>query len=183
MMNAAFEKAMKLAVLSGLKVALGPAFLETAYGRPERRTWTALALGEMFLDKVGIFPSRSRLPLLIPHTLAGAWVAHESMKRDGEEDPWAAVMGGVVAAGVATVAPMLRKTGYHVLGIPDPVLGIAEDYFALKLGTEAVGMTMEDVAEAARESLEDVTERVRPTIDDLRERVSQQLQSSGAGSM
>jgi hypothetical protein len=40
----------------------------------------------MALDKVGIFPSRFRPPLLIPHTLAGAWVARESLREDGIDD-------------------------------------------------------------------------------------------------
>src|SRR3954454_13966012 len=140
-----FERAMALAALSGLKIALGPAFLTTAWRRPESRSWMMAALGEMVLDKVGVFPSRSRLPLLIPHTLAGAWVAKESMEADGVNDPWAAPMGAVLAAGVATLAPMVRISANKVLGIPDAVLGVAEDYLALKLGSEAVGLRMDDV--------------------------------------
>ncbi len=171
-MNASFEKAMKLAVLSGLKVTLGPALLMTSQRRPERGTWVAAALGEMVLDKVGILPSRSRLPILIPRALSGAWVARESMRADGIDDPWAAPMGAAVAAGVATIAPMLRKTGSKVLGIPDPILGLVEDYLALRLGTDAVGMTMNEVTEVARESVEEMKEKVMPA-----------LQSVGAGSM
>lgn len=171
-MNASFEKAMKLAVLSGLKAAMGPAFLMTAQRRPERGTWVMAALGEMVLDKTGLLPSRSRLPLLIPHAMSGAWVARESMRADGVDDSWAAPMGAAVAAGVATLAPMLRISSQKLLGIPDPILGIAEDYFALKLGTEAVGLSMNEVTEIARQSVEDLTERVMPN-----------LQSVGAGSM
>jgi len=171
-MNASYEKAMKLAVLSGLKAALGPAFLMTAQRRPERGNWVMAALAEMALDKVGIMPSRSRLPLLIPHAISGAWVARESMRGDGVDDPWAAPMGAAVAAGVATFAPMLRITSRKLLGIPDPILGIAEDYLALKLGTEAVGISMGEVSEAAKQSVEDMSERVMPA-----------LQSVGAGSM
>lgn len=182
MRNTSFEKAMKLAVLSGLKASLGPAFLMASQRRPESRTWVALALGEMVLDKVGIIPSRRRLPLLIPHAISGAWVAHESMKADGIEDPWAGAMGAVVAAGVATIAPMLRVSGSTILGVPDPVLGVVEDYFALQLGSEAVGMSMDEVGQVARESIEEVSCRVRPTIDDLKDRVMH-LQSAGAGSM
>src|SRR3954454_13545193 len=131
-----FERAMALAALSGLKIALGPAFLTTAWRRPESRSWMMAALGEMVLDKVGVFPSRSRLPLLIPHALAGAWVARESMREDGVDDPWAAPMGAVVAAGVSTIAPMIRITASKVLGIPDVLLGLGEDYLALQVGTQ-----------------------------------------------
>jgi len=166
-----FERAMTLAALSGLKIALGPAFLETSRRRPSGPNWVMAALGEMVLDKVGIFPSRSRLPLLIPHTLAGAWVAHESMKADGADDPWAAPMGAVVAAGVSTIAPMLRISLHKTLGVPDALLGLAEDYLALRLGTEAMGMSMDEVTKAAKGSVEDLKEQVMPA-----------LQSAGIGS-
>jgi len=172
MMNASFEKAMKLAVLSGLKAAMGPALLMTAQRRPEREMWVAAALGEMVLDKMGILPSRSRLPLLIPHALSGAWVARESMRADGVDDPWAAPMGAAVAAGVATIAPLLRISSRKMLGIPDPILGIAEDYCALRLGADAVGMSMGEITDVARNSVEDLKGMVMPA-----------LQSVGAGSM
>ena len=171
-MTASFEKAMKLAILSGLKATLGPAFLKTAQRKPDASHWVAAAIGEMVLDKLGFVPSRRSLPVLIPHALSGAWVAMESMREDGVEDPWAAPMGAVVAAGVATIAPMLRVTGSTVLGIPDAVLGVAEDYLALKLGTETLGLTMNDVSDAAKQSVEEMKERVMPAV-----------QSIGAGSM
>jgi hypothetical protein len=162
--NKSFERAMTLAALSGLKIALGPAFLAASQRRPEARTWALAALGEMFLDKVGVFPARFRPSLLIPHTLAGAWVAHESMKADGVDDPYAAAMGAVVAAGVAAVAPMLRITGSKVLRIPDPVLGLVEDYLALRLGAEATGLSMNEIGDTARDSLEEVRDRVMPAL-------------------
>lgn len=171
-MNASFEKAMKLAVLSGLKAALGPALLTTAQRRPERGAWVTAALAEMALDKVGILPRRSWLPMLIPHAISGGWVARESMRADGVDDPWAGPMGAAVAAGVATLAPMLRASATTVLGIPDPIIGVAEDYMALKVGTEAVGLSMCEVKDAARQSVEELKEKVMPA-----------LQSVGAGSM
>jgi len=171
-MNASFEKAMKLAVLSGLKAALGPALLMTAQRRPPARHWVMGALAEMVIDKMVFVPSRSRLPLLIPHAISGGWVARESMRADGVDDPWAAPMGAAVAAGVATIAPMLRITANKVLGIPDPILGVAEDYFALKVGAEAVGVSMCELTEVAKESVEEIKDSVLPMV-----------QSVGAGSM
>jgi hypothetical protein len=158
---------MTLAALSGLKIALGPAFLTTAQRRPESRYWVLGALGEMFLDKVGVFPPRYRPSLLVPHTLAGAWVARESMREDGVDEPWAAPMGAVVAAGVAAVAPMVRIAAHKVLGIPDAMLGLAEDYLALQLGTQAMGMSMDQVTEVAREAVEEVGERVKPALESV----------------
>jgi len=171
-MNAAFEKAMKLAVISGLKATLGPAMLKTAQRRPDASHWVAAAMGEMVFDKLGFVPSRRRLPLLIPHALSGAWVASESMRDEGVDDPWAAPMGAAVAAGVATIAPMLRVSASTVLGIPDAILGLAEDYLAIKLGTETLGLSMGEVSDAAKQSVEEIKERVLPAV-----------QSVGAGSM
>ena len=54
----AFERAMVLAALSGLKIALGPALLATSRRWPSRQSWIAAAMGEMVLDKLGVFPAR-----------------------------------------------------------------------------------------------------------------------------
>jgi hypothetical protein len=159
-----FERAMTLAALSGLKIALGPAFLKTKQRSPQAKAWVMAAIGEMLLDKVGVFPARFRPALLIPHTIAGAWVAHESMKEDGVEDPSALAMGAVVAAGFACVAPMVRIAGSRVLGVPDVLLGLAEDYMALQLGSRAMGMSMEQLTDAAKDAVEGVTDQIKPAL-------------------
>jgi hypothetical protein len=147
-----FERAMALAAISGLRVAMGPAFLSASRRGPNARTWALAALGEMFLDKVGILPPRYRPALLIPHAISGAWVARESLKQEAADDPTAPVLGAVVAAGVACVAPLARITLNRGLGISDALLGVAEDYVALRLGTDATGMTMGQVSEVAQEA-------------------------------
>ncbi len=162
-----FERAMTLAALSGSKIALGPAFLESSRRRPSAKSWVAAALGEMVLDKLGVFPARFRPALLIPHTLSGAWVARESLKEDGVEDPTGALMGAVVAAGVAGVAPILRISLSRGLGIPDRLLGLVEDYLFLKLGTRAIGMEMNQLTDVAREAVEEVGDRVMPAARSL----------------
>ena len=165
--NRAFERAMALAALSGLKVALGPAMLATSRRWPSRQNWIIAALGEMVFDKLGVFPPRYRPSLLIPHSLAGAWVARESLREDGEDDPWAALTGGMVAAGVAVAAPVLRMTINKVVGIPDPVLGLAEDYMAISCGTQVLEMPMEEIKGAAREAFDDARERARPALQSM----------------
>ena len=165
--NRAFERAMALAALSGLKIALGPAFLATSRRWPSRQSWVTAALGEMVLDKLGVFPPRYRLPLLIPHSLAGAWVARESLREDGEDDPWAAVAGGAVAAGVAVAAPIARMAINKVVGIPDALLGLGEDYLALSYGSQALDVPMDEITGAAREMFDDVKERARPALESM----------------
>jgi hypothetical protein len=165
--NRAFERAMALAALTGLKVTLGPALLATSRRWPSRQNWIMAAMGEMVMDKLGILPARYRPSLLIPRGVAGAWVARESLREDGEDDPWAAVAGGMVAAGVAVAAPVVRMTINKVIGIPDPLLGLAEDYMALSCGTQVLEMPMEELTGAAREMFDDVRERARPALESM----------------
>jgi hypothetical protein len=172
MMNNAMERAMRLAAVSGMRCMMGPAMLKASQHRSGSRPWVQAALAEMVLDKLGILPSRSRLLLLLPRAAMGAWVARECLREEGVDDPWAAPMGAIVAAGTATLAPKLRMTAGRVLGIPDPIMGLAEDYLALKLGTQAVGISLDEATEVAKESLEELRHEIAPA-----------LQSIGAGSM
>ncbi len=162
-----FERAMALAALSGLKIALGPAMLANARGWPGRENWLMVAMGEMFLDKLGVFPPRYRPSLLIPHSLMGAWVAHESLREDGEDDPWAAVAGGLVAASVAVAAPVARMTIHKLIGVPDSILGLAEDYLALSYASDVMEVPMDQLTSAAREVVDDVRRRARPTFESM----------------
>lgn len=159
-----FARAMTLAAISGFKIALGPAFLAASRRSPNTSSWVMAALGEMLLDKIGIFPPRFRPSLLIPHAIAGAWVARESMRPEAIDEPMAPLAGAVVAAGVSCVAPMLRITLNKGLGVADAVLGVGEDYVALKLGTEATGLSLSQVAEIARDAIEEIRENVAPTL-------------------
>ena len=162
-----FERAMALAALCGSKIALGPAFYKTSKGAPDANHWVIAAIGEMLLDKIGVFPARFKPLLLIPHTVAGAWVARESLKDDGIDDPSSVAMAAVVAAGVAAVAPMIRITGRRILGIPDPILGLVEDYIALRLGSQALGVSMDQVKHAAHEAVEDAKGHVKPVLESV----------------
>jgi hypothetical protein len=99
-------------------------------------------------------------------------VAKTVQEEEGTDDPWIVPLGAAVAMGVAVAAPKIRKTLRLTTGVSDTALGLLEDYLALRLGTEAVGIPMDEVTEAARESVEDLRERITPV-----------LQSVGAGSM
>ena len=159
------ERALTLAAVSGLKATLGPALLETSRRSSKSNNWVLGVLGEMALDKVGLFTRRYRPMLMIPHAIAGAYAARESMRRDGVEDQSIPIMGAVVAAGVASVAPIARMALNKGLGVNDAVLGLAEDYLALKFGGEAVGLTMEEMGDAAKEALGEVRDKVAPDLE------------------
>jgi len=174
----AFERAMRLAVVSGLRSTFGVALMEAAYDRPNRKTWAMAAMGEMAVDKIPGIPSRASLPVMIPRAVAGAYVAHQVMEREGVQDQWAAPMGAAVAAGVAALAPRIRGLLSVVLGVPQPLVGLAEDYLALRIGGEALGLTMDDVKKIGEESFEDVKGYVASIATQ-----EPTPQSVGAGSM
>jgi hypothetical protein len=169
---------MKLAVVTGLRSMLGPALLARATNRPDRKNWALAAIGELAADKIPLMPGRDTLLPLIVRGVAGAWVTRNVIREEGcEDDPWAVPLGAAVAMGVAVAAPKIRRTLRWTTGIPDPVLGLVEDYLALRLGSEALCMPMEELTEAGREAFDDLTSRVQEVIPTSRP------QSVGAGSM
>jgi hypothetical protein len=87
-------------------------------------------------------------------------------------------LGAAVAMGVAVAAPKLRRTLSITTGVSDTVLGLAEDYLALRLGSDAVGLSMDDLKQLGRESVEDLKERIEPVFQSVGVG-----QSVGAGSM
>lgn len=167
-----FEKAMRLAAVSGMRAALGPALMASTQRRPEGQALALAALGEMAIDKLPFMPRSSSVLMLIPRALAGAWVVKEVMQEEGASDPWAPAVGAAVAVGVGTLAPVVRGTLRRVLGVPDSLLGLAEDYLAVRMGSEAVGLSNEELKQLAIESIEPIRDRLEPA-----------LQSIGAGSM
>ena len=174
----AFERAMRLAVVSGLRSTFGVALVEAAYQRPNRKYWALAALGEIAVDKLPFVPSRASLAGMLPRAVAGGYVAKQVMDREGVEDPWIAPMGAAVAAGVAVLAPKIRGA-LHLIGLPGPLLGFAEDYLALKVGGEALGMTMDDLKSIGAETIEDLKAHFAALKDDARPAP----QPVGAGSM
>ena len=54
-----------------------------------------------------------------------------------------------------------------MLGIPDMLLGVAEDYLALRLGSEAMGMSMDQVSHAAKDVMGELTDGVRPALESV----------------
>jgi hypothetical protein len=174
----AFERAMRLAVVSGLRSTLGVALLEAAYDRPGRKQWAMAAVGEMVVDKIPGIPDRSSLPAMLPRAAAGAWVAHQVMDREGLDDPWAVPMGAAVSAGVAVLAPRLRKLLSVVLSVPSPLLGLAEDYLAIRIAGDALGLSIDEIRQLGQDSVEEMKGYVTQAASSAQDA----LQSAGAGS-
>jgi uncharacterized membrane protein len=172
MADATFEKAMKLAVVTGLRSMLGPALVARSTLRPAWKSLALVAAGEMITDKIPLTPSRDTLIPLVVRGLAGAWVARTLQEDEGSSDPWTVPLGAAVAMGVAVAAPKIRAALRLSTGLSDTALGLIEDYLALRLGSQTVGLSMEDLSEIARESVEDLKDKILPIA-----------QSVGAGSM
>jgi hypothetical protein len=85
-----------------------------------------------------------------------------------------------VAAGVAVLAPRIRGLLHAVLGLPQPLLGLAEDYLALRLGGDAVGLSTDDIKQIAGQTFDDVRDYVQPALQSVG---VGSHQSVGAGSM
>jgi len=180
----AFERAMRLAVVSGLRSTFGVALMEAAYNRPNRKAWALAAMGEAVIDKIPFAPSRASLPLMIPRAVAGGYVAKQVMEREGVDDPWAAPMGAAVASGVAALAPRIRGLLGTVLGVPDSLMGLVEDYIALKVGGDALDLSIEDLKKIGEESVEEIKSYVATLTEVVApEGPSYVPQSVGAGSM
>src|SRR5262245_51812354 len=126
----AFDRILRIAAVTGMRSMLGPALVAAAHNRPEKQALAAVAMGEMVLDKIPGMPARFRPLGLIPRMLAGAWVAKKITEEQGENDPWAPAVGAVVALGVGMVAPMVRGAARTILGVPDLMIGAAEDALA-----------------------------------------------------
>ncbi len=165
------QKALTLAAISGLKTALGPALAMAGQRRTGWKTLAVATIGEMILDKLPFMPSRHSLPLLIPRALAGYWAAKTSLEADGIDDPQTAALGAAVAAGVASFAPLVRGTASTLLGVPDSLVGVMEDYLALKLGGQAAGLSMEQIRQMSREAVAGFQEELMPLATDVRERL------------
>jgi uncharacterized membrane protein len=174
---------MKLAVVTGLRSMLGPALVAETANRRERKNLALAAMAEMIADKLPLVPSRDMLLPLLIRGLAGAWVARTLQEEEGgtaPSDPWIAPLGAAVAMGVAVAAPKVRKTLTATTGISDTVLGLIEDYLALRLGGDAVGLSMEELQDVARSALADLKGRVEPVFQELGGAMHQ---SVGAGSI
>lgn len=164
----AFERAMRLAAVSGLRSTFGVALLEAAYDRPNRKQWAMAALGEAAVDKIPFAPSRASLPGMLSRAVAGGYVAKQVMDREGVSDPFIAPMGAAVAAGVGALAARARGL-LHAVGISGVMLGLAEDYFALKVGGEAVGLTMGDLKSIGAETVDDLKSHFQALIDQVQD--------------
>ena len=129
--NRAFERAMALAALSGLKIALGPAFLATSRRWPSRQNWVMAAAGRDGPGQAGGLPPAVPAPPADPAQPGRRLGGPGEHARGRRGRPLGRGGRGAVAAGVAVAAPIARIAINKVVGVPDALLGLGEDYLAL----------------------------------------------------
>ena len=76
----AFERAMRLAVVSGLRATYGVALVQAAHDRPNKKSWALAAMGEALVDKIPFAPSRGSLLLMLPLRVSEAELPVDAMR-------------------------------------------------------------------------------------------------------
>ena len=94
-----------------------------------------LAAGEMIGDKTPFIPDRTDLPSVIGRAVSGGATAAALADARGGSALVAALVGSTAAVGSTFLSYYLRKKAGEVSGLPDPVLGLAEDAFVLTAGS------------------------------------------------
>jgi len=99
---------------------------------------TFMAAGEMLVDKIGVLPGRNQpLPLAGRIVLGGACGL---LLGDSEGLPPATGAAiGAAAAGVSAMVTVRIRTGLDRMGLPDPLVGLAEDAVVIAVGRAAAG--------------------------------------------
>jgi uncharacterized membrane protein len=117
-----------LGAADGMRTFAGPAALAARgrllRGSPARFAVLAAAAGELVGDKTPMVPPRTSPPALVGRSASGAFTGHALAGAPG------AAVGALAAAGSTFGAYRARKALGELTGLPDPVLGVAEDGLA-----------------------------------------------------
>ncbi|MBC7921363.1 MAG: DUF4126 family protein [Ferruginibacter sp.] len=154
-MTETYWKAFGLGVVAGMRTLVAPALLShklvgTVPIRqptepvhylaqpPTALALTLLAAGEILGDKVPNVPDRTSPPQFGARIASGATCGALLSGVEGASPPVGAVAGGLGAA-VGTLAFFhLRRWLDHEVGLPDPLVALAEDALAIGAGWQIV---------------------------------------------
>jgi uncharacterized membrane protein len=144
-----FTSALLFGVTAGLRTMTGPALLALAQQQPgggriwllasprTARVLTALALGELVFDKLPFVPNRIAPGSLAGRLLSGGMCGAAVVS----ENQAAGALLGIAGALVSSFAGYaLRKSAVQASGVPDALIGFAEDGVAIGLGMVAATM-------------------------------------------
>lgn len=126
-----------IGAVCGMRTFTGPAVLALR-GRmagPVRLPLTAFAVGEAVGDKTAIVPARTSAPSLGARMLSGA------LSGRALAGPPGVVLGALGALAGTFGAYRARAALTELTGLPDPLLGVAEDAVAVAAATLATRIT------------------------------------------
>lgn len=95
---------------------------------------TTLAVGEMVADKTPGMPARTDPPALGGRIAMGALSGAAVAGWRGGTTVGAALVGAAAAAASTHLAYVLRRDAGRASGVPDPLLGLAEDALVVAAG-------------------------------------------------
>jgi uncharacterized membrane protein len=144
-----FTSAVLLGVTAGLRSMTAPASLALAQQQPgAERIWlldspraarvlTTLAVGELIFDKLPFAPKRIAPAGLSGRLLSGAMCGAAVAR----EDQAAGALLGIAGALAGSFGGyFLRKRAGRASGVPDALLGLAEDGVAIGIGLVAASL-------------------------------------------
>jgi uncharacterized membrane protein len=137
-----------LGALAGVRSMAAPAALSRAVERGDvgnleqtpfatlgsPRVSTALRvlqIGEMFVDKLPVAPSRTSPPPLLGRAASGGLVGAALFASEGRRVAAGSILGAVSAIAGAYFGERLRSLGAQKLGVPDTLLALVEDGIVL----------------------------------------------------
>jgi uncharacterized membrane protein len=146
-------KALALGAISGLRSASGPAFVSRAanhgdmdlegsslafFGSPRlSKALTLAQLGELIGDKLPTTPSRTAWPPVLGRAVSGGLVGAAAFVSEGRHAATGAILGSSAAVAAAFAGESLRALVMERIGLPDPVVAVAEDTVVLIVGSRA----------------------------------------------
>jgi uncharacterized membrane protein len=94
----------------------------------------ALAVGEMFADKLTFLPKRTSFPILCARALSGAVIGASLYSVEDLPPAEGALIGGASAIAATFVSYHVRRTLTKTFHIPDFLVALAEDYLIVTRG-------------------------------------------------
>lgn len=127
-------RAGAVGAVCGMRTFTGPAILAIGGGWGDgapARLLPAAGVGELVADKLPQMPARSEPPLFAARVLSGAICGAGVAALAGRAALRCAAAGGLAAALAVVPTERLRAALGRWTGVPDPLLGVAEDVLAV----------------------------------------------------
>ncbi len=147
------RKALALGAISGLRSTSGPASVSRAASRGEldldgsflsllgspllSKALVLAQVVEFVGDKLPMTPSRTILPPLLGRAASGGLAGAATFVSAGRSAASGAALGSSAAVVAAFAGERLRALAVEQIGLPDPVVALAEDGVVLLVGSRA----------------------------------------------